>query len=92
MENRISEGQQLKVVGQGSVGKVEERKSVPTSNPHPYNASLIKTFESSEFEQACPELLPGMIFGMQGGFSGGAGGADGEKKGQEMSKSREDFN
>lgn len=25
----------------------------------------MKTYESSEFEQACPDILPGMIFGLK---------------------------
>ena len=37
------------------------RKSITPANP--YNESLIKTFESSEFEQGLPVMLPGTIFG-----------------------------
>lgn len=37
------------------------RKSIQSM---PYNENFIKTYESSEFEQATPEQLPGMIFGL----------------------------
>ena len=44
----------------------ESRKSVPhnKSGAYVYNENLMKTFESSEFEQQSPEQLPGMIFGL----------------------------
>lgn len=41
----------------------EPRVSHPRRPSNPYNEALTKTFESSEFEQACPDILPGMIFG-----------------------------
>lgn len=43
--------------------KEEPRVSNPRRCSNPYNENLTKTYESSEFEQACPDILPGMIFG-----------------------------
>ena len=38
--------------------------SNPIRSSNPYNDNFTKTYESSEFEVACPEILPGMIFGL----------------------------
>ena len=63
MENRVEDVEVEREVPEAV--KEPERKSFPATSTSPYNPSLVKTYESSEFEQACPDILPGMIFGLK---------------------------